>query len=730
MSDPFSLQDLDLRFIPDWMREDAGGSPSHQAFAGSHSESDGSNHASRDRGPRKPQGGKGKGPTSFQDRGRRGGEGPRGGAGPRPAGAGDRTDRRPSSPRPAGRNETSQRPDKKPRDNRPPRPGYSEPLPPKPDVPVTVRLLPEERFVDAVISRLKTTLVTFPLFSLGRLFLQDRQRYTIAISCAPEAGPIHMVPAAGVMGLDLDWVRQQAFDELFPKFYREEVTEGEEIKGNYSAVARCRLNNEILGPTNHHAYQMNLRRCYEKSFSRRMSFDKFKANVDIVTDHAAVEEWKTQARRKTIYRPIAAGGEGEAQPEEAPSTQNGEAIPTEEVTTDSTTAVSAQIESEGGAEPTESATDQTPAAEGEADVSAAQEGGEVSEGDSAEASSPNSGDSSASEAPALAGPAFASRAECLNDFAQNHLPALIFQKRSVKLEGTPPPDQPQGWLLDGQLKSIVDYTLLSEEKLPIGIGRLIGDHCQKNGLHIFKFNKRIVSVGAVKAQQQPSEDLNLADGVRRILGLVSEKPGRKRRDLAKIIIGRAEPPAQADENNAEIVDFNEKKLSLLRDLHFAISSGWILEFSNGELHPTRIGSGEPQPQPKAKKTQKPGGQQHKKGAQAAQVAAAVALASSAENPKDPDQESAVIHEEPTADGAEQDLADAASTDAIVSDEALDAGFEVPADEEPATGESAAISESVSEVAPADAGEVVAESVEAPEAALTPDPNTAVPGAPE
>ena len=57
----------------------------------------------------------------------------------------------------------------------------------------------------------------------------------------------------------------------------------------------------MLGPTNHHNYQPQLRTLYETRFSRRMSFLDYQKQIEIVSDPAVVEEWKEQARNVTTY---------------------------------------------------------------------------------------------------------------------------------------------------------------------------------------------------------------------------------------------------------------------------------------------------------------------------------------------------------------------------------------------------------------------------------------------
>jgi hypothetical protein len=87
------------------------------------------------------------------------------------------------------------------------------------------------------------------------------------------------------------------------------------IKGDFSSVARERTTGTLLGPTNHHGYQPQLRRLYEQRFSRRMTFTDFQRQIEIVSDPALVERWKEEARKVTTFT---------TRPEEPPQTFNAE----------------------------------------------------------------------------------------------------------------------------------------------------------------------------------------------------------------------------------------------------------------------------------------------------------------------------------------------------------------------------------------------------------------------
>jgi hypothetical protein len=66
------------------------------------------------------------------------------------------------------------------------------------------------------------------------------------------------------------------------------------------------LSGTLLGPTNHHSYQPQLRSLYEQRFSRRMSFTDYQRQIEIVSDTALVERWKEEARKVTTYTTLRA----------------------------------------------------------------------------------------------------------------------------------------------------------------------------------------------------------------------------------------------------------------------------------------------------------------------------------------------------------------------------------------------------------------------------------------
>jgi hypothetical protein len=216
-----------------------------------------------------------------------------------------RRDRRPSDrqrrpPRPARREQGNKRarPDRE-RGREEHRPAIMHR--PTPVLPaVSVRFLPQPPSLENVIVQIKSGSVAYSLFALARLFLEKPERYIVRLH-GPAQIELYQLGEYGPVSTDRRLLEANAFDLIKEDFYKIDIVQSDPIKGNFTNVARCHASGTLLGPTNHHAYQGQLRNLYEQRFSRRMSFADYQRQVEIVTDPAAVEQWKEQARNVTTY---------------------------------------------------------------------------------------------------------------------------------------------------------------------------------------------------------------------------------------------------------------------------------------------------------------------------------------------------------------------------------------------------------------------------------------------
>jgi hypothetical protein len=275
MADP--IPSFDLRFTPDWLKE----AENENRYADYEGETPDRRQRrdfrSRHGGPERPNRDQRdqRGPGSRQSRpgGQRSRDTAHGQRGPRP---GDQ-----------------------------PRPRRDEPRPIQEEVEpaaVQVDFLPEERGFAKVIQQIKQGHTAFPLFGLARMFLERPERHRLRIRSLDNNKMLYQLDDHGPIALESVALERIAFSEKRDEFYGTEIIEKEPIKGNFTSVARCTLSGRILGPTNYHTFQKNIRSLYDQRFSRRMSFEEYRRTIEIATDPAVVEQWKQEARRVTTFR--------------------------------------------------------------------------------------------------------------------------------------------------------------------------------------------------------------------------------------------------------------------------------------------------------------------------------------------------------------------------------------------------------------------------------------------
>ena len=277
MSSPTTTEDLlDLKLLPAWVNE--------PVRANEYSHYEGEDERSYERGGQRPGRGGDRDRRAPRSRDSRDSRDPRG---PQSRGPGPRG---PRPDRPGGRRpvEDRRRPDER---------REREVVQP---IAVTVRFLPHAPGFNSVIAQIKSGSVAYSVFALARLFLEKPERYDVLLT-TPEDRPLFQLGENGAVASDRAILEAGAFTSALDDFYTVEVTQSEPLKGNFTNVARCRLSGTLLGPTNHHNYQPQLRNLYEARFSRRMSFIDYQKQVEIVSDPAVVEEWKEQARNVTTY---------------------------------------------------------------------------------------------------------------------------------------------------------------------------------------------------------------------------------------------------------------------------------------------------------------------------------------------------------------------------------------------------------------------------------------------
>src|SRR5438876_2428097 len=169
--------------------------------------------------------------------------------------------------------------------------------------PVTIRFLPYLPAFANVVAQIQSGSVAYSLFALARLFLEKPVGYEVCLTAKVES-PLYQLGDNSAVSVDREFLERNAFRFAQRDFYQVDVVETDPVKGNFSNVARCRLSGTLLGPTNHHNYQPQLRSLYDQRFSRRMSFADYERQIEIVSDAALIDRWKEEARKVTTYKTL------------------------------------------------------------------------------------------------------------------------------------------------------------------------------------------------------------------------------------------------------------------------------------------------------------------------------------------------------------------------------------------------------------------------------------------
>jgi len=541
--------DFDLKLMPDWLKEP----PTKNPYA----DYEGGGEEPRRRGRDDWGGGGGNRGRGDDRRGRPGGGqrpgGPPRGDGPRrddrprkdgPAAPGARKPDAKRPDRPAGRPDDRRgRPGEQRRTDDRDRPAHQEPQTQPANV--SIEFFPDDNCAQSIARQVKSTHRAYSLFDLARMFLARPERHRLKITTRTVAEALYQVGENGPVWTDRAAAERAAFPIAREKYYVEVTEQREAPKGNFSNVARCRANGVLLGPTSYHGYQPALRRLYDERFSRRMSYQDFLREIEVVNDPALVDQWKQQASSITVYQLVPPA------PVEKPKPAAEKADPApvalETPAGEETPATEAPATEEPAAEAAESANPDTAAEPVEAVAETPAEAAE--------------------EAPAAAydGPVFASLIEVEQHFKENYLPGLIRTGSSFHLSG-----EASKTLNDKGIAAAVRQAWEQERGFPGQMMHQLRQQFSRVGLQVFKHRKRMQFVSLIRPA--PMENGSLSASVAEILQAIQASSTCNRASLATTLLG-------ADESAVD----QARKATLATDLRWLIETGRVIEFSDGRL---------------------------------------------------------------------------------------------------------------------------------------------------
>ena len=436
-------------------------------------------------------------------------------------------------------------------------------------------LMPAEESLDLLAKRVIDSGQTFSVFDLAKVLLQSRDRFRVTFESSEKA--FYRCREDQSIWLTKDEARSHLWrSDWVKKFYEEVQVEGEAPKGSFSAISRCGISNELLGPPNYHGYQEKLTALHRERFSN-MSIDAYKAKVRTEHGEEVVEAWLESMKTVTKWKV--------AEPkEEEPKADELEAKEATEEPADSTPEPEAVSEADAPEQSEEApateepaAVEETPAAE-ESPVEESEPAAEESSAQDSEAKE----EEPVAEEPA---PAEEKEFELFDDaraverhFAENHFDEVFEETNRAWVMG-----DIRGNLLSPGLLTLLKRGVAEEKRYPASLMPVVCRQLSGRHVAVFKWKKKL-KVGPSRPHAVPTET-PLAERPRAMIDHLLKDSGVVLKDFWEAVMP------------SDVTD--DQKHDWLQDFQWLLSQGHIILLSDTTVHLAKRGEGEVPPAKKA-----------------------------------------------------------------------------------------------------------------------------------
>lgn len=196
---------------------------------------------------------------------------------------------------------------------RPRRDGDRREQAPRPPLPepaegLRVELRPVDSGLAALHQEVQKHRRTISLLDLAKVVMGSYDRYDL-VFMKQENGPDLYQCKHGDGACFIS--RQEAVKHLWQsswmsKYYETVEQEVEAPKGDFKAIAKCSLNNELVGPVNWHGYQSALMNLHRTKFAN-MPFEAFRSKIVTDKSEEAVQAWQDAVSKRTAWKPVREG---------------------------------------------------------------------------------------------------------------------------------------------------------------------------------------------------------------------------------------------------------------------------------------------------------------------------------------------------------------------------------------------------------------------------------------
>ena len=213
----------------------------------------------------------------------------------------EREDAGAGRPRPEGRNGGKPFGPKKPFVKKPfagarrPRPEFERPRP----LEAEVKILPETKALGTIIRKLQADTHAYKLKDLAYFFLDNPSSVLLKITPKGEE-KFFQCKACGFASTNESDVLEHIATAHLGEYYDSKEVECEPPKGNFNCVAKCGLSGVFLGPPNIHEFNAVVKEMIRSKYPE-MSEEQYRSHIEMVRDADAIEEWRKNATKRTVF---------------------------------------------------------------------------------------------------------------------------------------------------------------------------------------------------------------------------------------------------------------------------------------------------------------------------------------------------------------------------------------------------------------------------------------------
>jgi len=177
---------------------------------------------------------------------------------------------------------------------------------------LTADFYPEEAPYTALANVIRTSCRTFELFEIAHLILEKPERW-VCVAKHPGQKPGEPAIMSASVPDGLPFLSEQeainhTLTHYLDQFCTIEAVEVDAPAGTFQMIHKCGVTGELLAPPNYHKYTSIIREHHQRCASK-MSFEQFQSRLEGVRDEESIAAWLEKMKQRNRYTLKVAEGE-------------------------------------------------------------------------------------------------------------------------------------------------------------------------------------------------------------------------------------------------------------------------------------------------------------------------------------------------------------------------------------------------------------------------------------